>query len=131
MSSDKLDYVRDWATFGLGSIIENNNKKLRAALWARVDDKHEDTKYEAIVGLAIRKDERVKEIIKRELVNGSYGTLLLEAIIEVADQEFLPLLKQHFKEDKADKDINPEWMKELKECISELSKKLKQQAKDS
>ncbi len=130
LSSDRLDYVRDWATFGIGSMIEKNNRKIRAALWARVNDKHEDTKYEAIVGLAIRKDARVKGIIKRELLSRIYSTSLFEAIIDFGDKDFLPLLRQHFKEDNASKDINPEWLKELKECISELGRKLKHQAKD-
>ena len=40
LSSDKLDYIRDWATFGLGTQIAKNNSKIREALWKRVDDKY-------------------------------------------------------------------------------------------
>lgn len=54
LSSDKLNNVRNWATFGLGTQIERNNKSIREALWGRVNDKHQETKFEAIVGLAKR-----------------------------------------------------------------------------
>ena len=124
-SSDRIGHIRDWATFGLGSQITSNNKKIREALWARVNDKCQDAKFEAIVGLAIRKDIRVKEIIKREIQSGEYGILLLEAIIEEGDKEYLPLLRQHYNEDKNNKEISPEWIKCLKNCISVLTKKVK------
>jgi hypothetical protein len=122
LSSDKLSHIRNWATFGLGTQIERNNKNIRETLWNRVNDKHQETKLEAIVGLAMRKDNRVKEIIKREIIDGEYGTLLFEAILETKDKEFLPLLKQNFKSIRSDKNINPEWKKDLQNCIDELTK---------
>lgn len=122
LSSDKLTHIRNWATFGLGSQIERNNKEIREALWKRVNDKHQETKLEAIVGLARRKDKRVNDIIRREITGGKYGTLLFEAIIETQDKEFLPLLKQNLRTIKDDKTINPEWEKDLKKCIDELAK---------
>lgn len=122
LSSDKLSHIRNWATFGLGTQIERNNKIIREALWNRVNDKHQETKLEAIVGLAKRKDNRVNEIIKREIIDGEYGILLFEAILEIKDKEFLPLLKQNLKSIKSDKNINPEWKKDLKNCINELTK---------
>ncbi len=67
LMNDKIASIRDWATFSIGTQIYRNNKKIRNALWERVDDNHQDTKLEAIVGLAKRKDNRVKKIIKREL----------------------------------------------------------------
>ena len=45
-------------------------------MWNRVNDKHQETKLEAIVGLAKRKDTQVNEIIKREIIDGEYGVLL-------------------------------------------------------
>jgi len=121
LSTDKLSYIRDWATFNIGQ-VERNNKSIREALWARVNDNHQETKLEAIVGLAKRKDSRVNEIIKRELLDGEYGTLLFEAIIEIGDKQFLPLLRQNLKAIKEDTTINPEWKKDLKNCINELTK---------
>lgn len=122
LSSDKAGHVRDWATFGLGELIEKNNKKIREALWRRVNDRHQDTRYGAILGLAIRKDTRVKEIIKRELVQGENGTGLFEAIIAYGDKEFLPILKVQFKEARTDNEIDPYWLECLKDCIAALGK---------
>ena len=122
LSSDKLSHIRNWATFGLGTQIERNNKIIREALWSRVTDKHQETKLEAIVGLAKRKDNRVNEIIKREIIDGEYGVLLFEAILVVKDKEFLPLLNQNLKSIKKSKNINPEWEEDLKNCLKELTK---------
>lgn len=60
-SSDKLSHIRNWATFGLGSQITRNNKKIRDALWNRINDKHKETRDEAIAGLALRNDIRIKQ----------------------------------------------------------------------
>ena len=122
LSSDKLSHVRNWATFGIGTQIEKDSQIIRTALWNRVNDRHQETKLEAIVGLTKRKDNRVIEIIKRELINGEYGTLLFEAIIETGDKQFLPLLRQNLKLAKDDSNINPEWINDLEDCINELTK---------
>jgi hypothetical protein len=59
LSSDVDENVRDWATFGLGSQLDDvDTVAIRDALAARLDDAHEDTRYEALVGLALRKDAR-------------------------------------------------------------------------
>jgi len=120
LTTDKFSHIRDWATFGIGTQIERDNKSIREALWLRVNDKHQDTKLEAIVGLAKRKDLRIKAIIKRELLNGEFGTLLFEAIEELNDKEFLPLLKANLRKAKNDKGLNPDWIKDLKNCIKRL-----------
>lgn len=120
LTTDKVSHIRDWATFGIGTQIEKDNKKIREALWKRVNDKSQETKLEAIVGLAKRKDIRVKEIIERELMSGEYGTLLFEAIEELKDKGFIPLLQQNLKKAKVDKGIKPEWIKDLKVCITKL-----------
>ena len=121
LSSDKLSHIRNWATFGLGTQIEKNNKNIREALWNRVNDKHQETKLEAIVGLAKRKDNRVSEIIKREIMDGEYGILLFEAIIYIKNKNFLPLLHQNLK-NAEENIINTEWKEDLKNCIHELTK---------
>jgi hypothetical protein len=120
LTSDKAAHIRDWATFGIGTQIDKDNKIIREALRKRVDDKNQETKLEAIVGLAKRKDNRVKEIIERELMNGEYGTLLFEAIEELKEKDFLPLLRRNLKKAKVDKSINPAWIKDLKDCIQKL-----------
>lgn len=119
LMDDKMSWIRDWATFGIGQ-IEKNNKKIREALWKRVNDKHQDTKLEAIVGLAERKDSRVKEIIIRELLDGEFGVLLFEAIEALNDKDFLTYLYQNLEKYEKDKSINPIWIKDLQNCLSKL-----------
>jgi hypothetical protein len=125
LSSDKLSHIRNWATFGIGTQTERNNKKIRTALWNRIGDKHQETKLEAILGLSKRKDKRVNEIIRQELLGGEYGTLLLEAIVATGDKQFLPLLRQNLKSAKRGKGINPEWLIDVKKCIADLNKSRK------
>ncbi len=122
LSSDKVSHIRNWATFGIGTQVERNNDSIRKALWNRVNDKHQETKLEAIFGLAKRKDHRVNEIIRRELARGEYGSLLLDAIIETRNKEFLPLLQQKLKLIKEDSTINPEWKSDLRNCMDALKR---------
>ena len=121
LTTDKVSHIRDWATFGIGTQIERDNKFIREALWLRVDDKDRFTKFEAIFGLAKRKDIRVKEKIIRELLQWEYEPLLFEAIGELKDKDFLPLLKQNLTKVQKDKKKNSDWIKELKSCISKLA----------
>ena len=121
LTTDKVSHIRDWATFGIGTRIERDNKVIREALWLRVDDKHEDTKFEAIVGLAKRKDKRIKEIIERELLNENHGSLLFEAIEELNDKYFLPLLRKQLVKAKKGDNNSPEWVKDLTNCINRLN----------
>jgi len=125
LSNDKVASIRNWATFGIGSQIETDNDKIRKALWSRTSDKNQDTKLEAIVGLANRNDIKVKEIIKQELINGEYGTLLFEAIELLDCVELIPLLNDNLNSGKSDSNVNPEWLKDLEILIDKLEKKEK------
>jgi HEAT repeat protein len=58
LSTDADAYVRDWATFGLGTQIDHDDPALRNALLARLEDPDSDTRGEAIRGLAARGDTR-------------------------------------------------------------------------
>lgn len=125
LSSDKTNHIRDWATFGLGTQIDEDNEEIRKALWKRVNDIHQETKLEAIFGLAKRKDERIKPVIVQELLNGEYGIVLFEAIEEIGDKENLKVLKAYYKSEKGNKEISKDWLDDLKSCIKNLEKKLK------
>jgi hypothetical protein len=116
LSTDKEAAIRNWAVFGIGTRTGKNDPDIITALWNRTDDPHEETRFEAIVGLAVRKDARVKDIIKRELQAPAPGSLLFDAITELGDAEFLPLLLS-----KIDKDADPGWLKDLQECIDSLT----------
>lgn len=59
--------VRDWATFGLGVLGEADSDEIRAALVRNLKDRHQDTREEAIAGLAIRKDLRALRPLLKEL----------------------------------------------------------------
>ncbi len=125
LSNDKVPSIRNWATFGIGSQIETDNDKIRKALWNRIDDKNQDTKLEAIVGLAHRNEIKVREVIKHELTDGEYGTLLFEAIELLDCVEFIPLLKNNLITGRSDSGINPNWLKDLEILIDKLENKEK------
>lgn len=123
LSNDKDFDIRNWATFGLGTQLENDTEEIRNALWNRINDSDFETKSEAIVGLANRMDKKIKEVIISELENGYYGTLLFEAILKLNDKEFLPYLNENLKIAKKDKDdIKNGWVLALEETIKELKK---------
>lgn len=94
LSDDPDADVRDWATFGLGSMTELDTPQLRQALLARTEDSDEETRGEAIVGLARRRDVRVVAVIERELCRPDAATLVLEAVRESPQPNFLAGLKQ-------------------------------------
>ena len=123
LSADRTDSIRDWATFGIGTQTDRDNGAIRQALWNRVQDKHQDTRMEAILGLASRKDMRVWEIIRQELIKGDFGTLVFEAIIETGESEFLPLLQQNLEDVNGNPNINTKWVSDLTDCIAFLKLK--------
>ena len=131
LSNDKLSSIRNWATFGIGSQIVTDSDKIRKALWSRINDKDQDIKYEAIVGLAHRNEIKVKDVIKYELKNGEFGTLLFEAIELLNCIEFIPLLKNNLISTKSDSKVNPCWLKELETLINKLENKEKTTAQQS
>ena len=123
LSNDKDSDIRNWAIFGLGTQIENDTEEIRTALWNRINDSNFETKSEAIVGLANRNDNRIKEVIISELKNGDYGSLLFEAILKLNDKAFLPLLNENLKIAENDSDdIKNGWNLALEETIKELKK---------
>jgi methionyl-tRNA formyltransferase len=69
LSADEDAKVRDWATFALGTLAESDDPALRDALAARLDDPDEDTRMEAVHGLALRGDTRA-EAPAREFLEG-------------------------------------------------------------
>ena len=111
LSSDRDSDIRDWATFGIGSQIDTDNEKIRTALWNRISDKDEGARFEAICGLAQRKDKRIKEILKTELENiDEYGSLILESIEHLDDKSFIPTLEKKIIENKKSKKVNEDWL---------------------
>jgi len=79
LTEDPIDGTRDWATFGLGTILDRDTPQVREALVARVEDEHPDTRGEAIVGLAKRGDPRGLAPLIEDHEDGWEGKLLDEA----------------------------------------------------
>ncbi|HZG94253.1 MAG TPA: HEAT repeat domain-containing protein [Mycobacteriales bacterium] len=95
LSGDEDEDVRDWATFGLGSGIDSvDTDELRAALWARVDDEHAESRNEALAGLAYRHDPRVAPLLLRELESGDVEKITVDAASVLADPILLPALRR-------------------------------------
>lgn len=96
LCSDADTEVRNWATFGLGSLIDGDTPEVREALLRGVDDEDAEIRGEALVGLARRKDERVIEPLIRELEAipqaSEWWDHLLEAAAELADSRLCPAL---------------------------------------
>ena len=94
LSKDSDDNVRDWATFALGTLFEADTAEIRDALFERIADSHNDTRGEALVGLARRKDSRVIDTLRREFASDCIGTLSIEAAELIASKELRqPLVK--------------------------------------
>lgn len=75
LSQDEDSDVRDWATFGLGSCLYEEDTlidtpEIRAALYRNIDDDDEETRYEALAGLTKRFDRDIIPRILDELSSG-------------------------------------------------------------
>lgn len=92
LTSDTHIEVRDWATFGLGTISEFDTPEIRSALLARLNDPDHVTRCEALVGLARRKDKRIIDTLVRELSNNEVHDLAVEAAAELGDPRCYPIL---------------------------------------
>ena len=90
LTRDPVAHVRDWATFGLGSLSELDTPEIRECLMERLSDPDDDTRCEALVGLAQRRDRRVLPALSRELRSEGVYTLAIEAAELIADPQLYP-----------------------------------------
>lgn len=93
LSCDTDRDVRDYATFGLGSLIHLDTLEIREALLARVNDEDPEVRGEALLGLAYRGDKRVIDPLRRELSGEFYGIWAVEAAELMADPSLHPLIQ--------------------------------------
>ena len=102
LSADPDPAIRDWATFALGALAQQDSPALRDALAARLEDADPETRIEAVHGLALRGDERAVEPALALLDGGEPGDsvwtrhALQEAAIRLGaqsgDERFAPHL---------------------------------------
>ncbi len=92
LSGDSEPEVRDWATFGLGTLSSDDGPDVRAALLARADDPYHATRAEALFGLAVRRDPRAVPHLIRALESPTVVGLELDAAAEARDPRLLPAL---------------------------------------
>jgi HEAT repeat protein len=105
LSADSAEAVRDWATFGLGTCCLSDSPEIRTALVERLEDTDDQTRGEAIFGLAKRKDPRALPAIARELARDEVSGLAIEAAEKMPDQRFLPALEALLRSSPEDEDI--------------------------
>jgi HEAT repeat protein len=94
LSVDRSKDVRNWATFGLGSMIETDNEKIRTALIQRLTDSFIDVRMEALNGLVSRKHPDAVEWTFAALKETDVITGYLEAAENLANIRLLPELKR-------------------------------------
>ncbi len=95
LSQDSDDDIRDWATFGLYNGLEQQpyiRDDIREALFANIDDDHDETRYEALEGLSICKDPRVIVPLIAALELDEVWNSALEAAIALAHPSLHPAL---------------------------------------
>ncbi len=93
LSRDVDEAVRDWATFGLGSLLEDvDTPELREALMARLAEENLELQGEALLGLAVRGDVRVVEPLREALCAPVVNVLAVEAAATLRHPSLLPLL---------------------------------------
>jgi len=105
LSGDVDTDARDWATFALGALSDEDTLAIRDALLARLNDSDDDVREEAIAGLAQRRDERVVLPLLRELGLHEVGSLAIEAAGAMPRPEFIPHLEALHAAHPADKAI--------------------------
>lgn len=114
---DENSEVRNSATFYLGVQCDIDEPSIREALYERAFDNHDETRGEALVGLAIRKDARAFQLIEAELKTGNVGMLAVEAAAELADPRLLPALMALKGWWDVDKDLLARAISDCKEAI--------------
>jgi hypothetical protein len=96
LSADRDDDVRDWACFALGTqLSEIDSATVRGALAARLDDPHDDTRCEALLGLARRRDTRVLPVLRERLARDNVFSLEIDAAGALGHASLHTLVRGH------------------------------------
>lgn len=117
LAIDRDDLVREWATFGIGTLSEADDDAVRTLLWANAHDPYRDVRGEAVVGLARRSDPRVIELLKTRLLDDDCRVYELEAAEEMPSAELLEPLQRLRDDAEQRRDLDPFWHRHLLEAI--------------
>jgi HEAT repeat protein len=90
LTQDADPDVRDWATFGLGVLSDQDSTDIREALFRELADTNEDAREEAMVGLAKRKDHRVLPYLFASLNGPDVKVRVAEATVLMLSMEADP-----------------------------------------
>lgn len=116
LATDITDEVRNWATFGIGSMHEADNPEIRDLLWLNLQDSDDDVRGEALVGLAFRRDERIIPVLL-ELLNDDCRFFELNAAELIASPLLLERLNTMKKSVAGDNPIDSYWYRRLLDAI--------------
>lgn len=92
LMDDEDDFVREWATFVLGTQFCADDSRVRRALGTRLADEETHVRAEALVGLARRRVPGTFDAVRRELELDSCGRLVFEAAGYLGDGRLLGAL---------------------------------------
>ncbi|MEV8512385.1 HEAT repeat domain-containing protein [Dactylosporangium sp. NPDC051484] len=96
LSADADEDVRDWACFALGTqLSEVDDPVVRDALAARLEDPHDDTRCEALLGLARRRDSRVLPVLHERLSRDNVYSLEIDAAGALGHASLHTLVRGH------------------------------------
>ena len=90
LMEDSDEEVRDWATFSLSVLGDQDSSAIRDALVTALADADKDVSEEALVGLAKRHDTRVLEKLLTELQQSTVTSRVIEAaytLLEMPDEK--------------------------------------------
>lgn len=92
LMNDSESRVRDWATFSI-AILDDDTPTIRAALLERISDPDFDTRSEAAIGLARRKEQAGIAPLIGHLRSDHVGELFVEAAELYGDARLRPALQ--------------------------------------
>ena len=117
LAIDRDDLVREWATFGIGTLSEADDDAVRTLLWTNAHDPYRDVRGEAVVGLARRSDPRAIELLKTRLLDDDCRVYELEAAEEMPSAELLEPLQRLRDDAEQRQDLDPFWHRHLLDAI--------------
>jgi HEAT repeat protein len=107
LMEDADEDVRDWATFGLGVLGDEDSAEIRDALYLRLNGSNADVREEALIGLAKRHDTRGLATLLKALEQPTITDRIVEAAYTIlgmdtdredwSRQDYTDTLRERFR----------------------------------